>query len=209
MNYSWINLDLDLKRRKTRTDGYIWVWCPDHHRAYTEGYDAGWTREHILVYEYFNNQTVGENEVVHHLDSNKKNNTPNNLIKMTNKDHTALHNWLYNYTNLKSTPPEQETRYCEVCMKWLQHNQKHYCSYECSHMRNRRAVRPSLEQLLSELEQASFSEIGRKYGVSDNAIRKWLVGYGMTREEIKGLVDMTKITKRCRKGEYHYAAPKS
>lgn len=41
---------------------------------------------------------------------------------------------------------------------------------------NRRKVknRPSKEQLLKEIEESSFLAVGRKYGVSDNAIRKWL-----------------------------------
>ena len=34
--------------------------------------------------------------------------------------------------------------------------------------------RPSKEQLLEELKTNSYCAVGRKYGVSDNAIRKWL-----------------------------------
>lgn len=34
--------------------------------------------------------------------------------------------------------------------------------------------RPSLEKLLQEIEEMGFSAVGRKYGVSDNAIRKWI-----------------------------------
>ena len=34
--------------------------------------------------------------------------------------------------------------------------------------------RPSREQLLKEVENTNFCAVGRKYGVSDNAIRKWL-----------------------------------
>jgi hypothetical protein len=33
------------------------------------------------------------------------------------------------------------------------------------------------EQLLAEIEASSFLEVGRRYGVSDNAIRKWLRAY--------------------------------
>ena len=31
--------------------------------------------------------------------------------------------------------------------------------------------------LLQELEATSYSAVGRKYGVSDNAIRKWVRAY--------------------------------
>jgi hypothetical protein len=62
-----------------------------------------------------------------------------------------------------------------------------YCSRYCG-MRHdearrdpkpqtRKVDRPSLEQLLAELESTSFVAVGRKYGVSDNAIRKWLRWY--------------------------------
>jgi transposase-like protein len=36
---------------------------------------------------------------------------------------------------------------------------------------------PTYEQLLAELATSSFLAVGRKYGVSDNAIRKWLRAY--------------------------------
>ena len=41
----------------------------------------------------------------------------------------------------------------------------------------RRAERPPYEQLLREIEESSWSAVGRRYGVSDNAIRKWVRQY--------------------------------
>jgi uncharacterized protein YjcR len=38
----------------------------------------------------------------------------------------------------------------------------------------RKVERPSREQLQADLETMSFLAVGRKYGVSDNAVRKWL-----------------------------------
>lgn len=38
----------------------------------------------------------------------------------------------------------------------------------------RKAVRPPVSQLLSEIEEMGYCAVGRKYGVSDNAIRKWI-----------------------------------
>jgi HNH endonuclease len=62
---------------------------------------------------------------------------------------------------------------------------KRYCSHECFARTlsgvprpNRRLVdRPPLAQLLAEIEASSWSAVGRKYGVSDNAIRKWVRQY--------------------------------
>jgi len=41
----------------------------------------------------------------------------------------------------------------------------------------RKQIRPSYEILLSEIEESSFLAVGRKYGVSDNTIRKWIKTY--------------------------------
>ena len=34
--------------------------------------------------------------------------------------------------------------------------------------------RPSKEQLLQEVKESSYLSVGKKYGVSDNSIRKWI-----------------------------------
>jgi len=36
--------------------------------------------------------------------------------------------------------------------------------------------------LVAELEASSFSAVGRKHGVSDNAVRKWIRWYEADRE---------------------------
>jgi transposase-like protein len=34
--------------------------------------------------------------------------------------------------------------------------------------------RPSYEQLIEDVRTMSFCAVGRKYGVTDNAVRKWI-----------------------------------
>lgn len=41
----------------------------------------------------------------------------------------------------------------------------------------RRVERPPYEQLLAEIEATNYLAVGRKYGVSDNAVRKWVRFY--------------------------------
>ncbi len=41
----------------------------------------------------------------------------------------------------------------------------------------RKVERPPYDQLLREIEETSYLAVGRKYGVSDNAIRKWVRWY--------------------------------
>ncbi len=44
-------------------------------------------------------------------------------------------------------------------------------------IRKRKADRPPLIQLQDEISKNGYSATGRKYGVSDNAIRKWIKSY--------------------------------
>jgi len=48
---------------------------------------------------------------------------------------------------------------------------------ECNKKINRKVERPEYEILKNEIEKLGYSATGRKYGVSDNAIRKWIKFY--------------------------------
>ncbi len=64
-----------------------------------------------------------------------------------------------------------------------------YCSRDCGvrwdrsslrgqpHLNQRKVVRPPYRQLLDEIEATGFVAVGCKYGVSDNAVRKWVRFY--------------------------------
>ncbi len=43
----------------------------------------------------------------------------------------------------------------------------------------RRVERPPLDALRAEVERDGFSAVGRRLGVSDNAVRKWLRSTGV------------------------------
>jgi transposase-like protein len=65
-------------------------------------------------------------------------------------------------------------------------SRQRYCSRECG-MRwdrsgrpipgARRVERPPYEQLVAEVAAEGWSAVGRRYGVSDNAVRKWVRAY--------------------------------
>jgi hypothetical protein len=48
----------------------------------------------------------------------------------------------------------------------------------------RKVERPPYRQLLREIEESSYLAVGRKYGVSDNAIRKWVRCYERERKRV-------------------------
>ncbi len=54
-----------------------------------------------------------------------------------------------------------------------------YCSVLCASLSNRKVERPSKEQLALDVEAMPMIHVGKKYGVSDNAIRKWVKFYGI------------------------------
>jgi len=70
---------------------------------------------------------------------------------------------------------------------WPKSREQRYCSRACgghapkpahaSRARRRKVQRPPYAQLLQEIELTSWLAVGRRYGVSDNAVRKWVRQY--------------------------------
>lgn len=55
-----------------------------------------------------------------------------------------------------------------------------YCSRKCASLGQKRKVdRPSKEVLNTDIKEMTWTAIGKKYGVSDNAVRKWAKAYGI------------------------------
>ncbi|MFO5701758.1 hypothetical protein ACLBSN_31805, partial [Klebsiella pneumoniae] len=59
----------------------------------------------------------------------------------------------------------------------MNHKLIKFCNPECSAKGRRKVDRPSKEQLVLDVTLLSLVKIGEKYGVSDNAIRKWCWSY--------------------------------
>ena len=85
---------------------------------------------------------------------------------------------------------EVEDRECLRCGKSFcpRYVRQRYCSRECGtrspranrgvpNPELRRVERPPYDQLLREIAETSYLAVGRRYGVSDNAIRKWVRQY--------------------------------
>lgn len=77
-------------------------------------------------------------------------------------------------------PPKKKIG-CKTCSKqFMQKNKRQeHCCQECAKVATRRCKRPSKQELEKLLKRESWCAIGRKYGVSDNAIRKWARQYGL------------------------------
>lgn len=74
-----------------------------------------------------------------------------------------------------------EQRYCIDCGKPI--NRGSLRCVDCAHIAKREIERPEKEELYEMLVECrgNFTVIGRKYNVSDNAIRKWCDTYNLPR----------------------------
>jgi hypothetical protein len=92
-------------------------------------------------------------------------------------------------SNKRGQPRLPLTRACALCGETFspQYWNHRYCSRECGSRARprlgipqpgkRKVPRPPAAQLLSEVLEMGYSAVGRKYGVSDVAVRKWLRQY--------------------------------
>lgn len=173
-----------LKTRKRLEARYIFIYCPEHKKSNPQGY----IRLHILVAEQKLGRELVGDECVHHIDLNKHNNDPNNLIVFkTNEDHSRFHK-----TGLKIEvekdvyiSPKQYGQ-CPICKKFFHKYESDliYCSHECSEVSQRKVNRPSKEELLYLIRTKTFVQIGEMYNVSDNTVRKWCKSYDLPYRKI-------------------------
>lgn len=71
----------------------------------------------------------------------------------------------------------KEHHICQSCGKEISYKSE-YC-ITCAGLFRRKAARPEREELKSLIRKSSFVEIGKMYGVSDNAVRKWCEKEGL------------------------------
>lgn len=65
---------------------------------------------------------------------------------------------------------------CPTCLEDFQQKRSDhkYCCLECSRKGSRKVQRPDDETLLQEVAELGWKGTGKKYGVTDNAVKKWL-----------------------------------
>lgn len=138
---------------------------------------------HRIIYETFIG-TIPSNKEINHIDHNKNNNSYKNLELVTHSENMrkqVLHSGnklapRCKYCGKRIYSKVNSFVYCKKCSEDLNIERK--ISYYKS--KNRKVLeRPFKENLLKLILSKSFLEIGRIYGVSDNAIRKWCKQYNL------------------------------
>ena len=130
---------------------------------------------------------------VHHKDGDHRNNNEDNLELLCPNCHSLTETYRGGNLN-KSTRVGREKyvsrkNYCVDCGVEIQSTSTRCHSCEGKHRRVDKPV--TREELKNLIRTIPFTKIGEKFGVSDNAIRKWCDGYGLPRKstEIKQYTD--------------------
>lgn len=166
-----------------RQEHALWNWHDDHGyiKYYSPGYKSS-VFEHRLVAERAFGVELNPRIHVHHKNESKKDNRADNLELLSITEHASLHH-----------RDKIETQ-CGTCGKAIyrsrsnfQRRKNHYCNDECRIFAQRKAERPSpqeLQRLIIEID--NFCELGRMFGVCDNAVRKWAKSYEIPFAKRKG-----------------------
>ena len=112
--------------------------------------------------------------------------------------HRELHAGLIDESDLISPFNEEKAKEISEKIKDLKHHKIYYCKNcgkeigartknqlcsECYALASRKVERPDRQTLKDDIRNMSMLQVGKKYGVSDNAIRKWCDAYGLPRKK--------------------------
>lgn len=117
---------------------------------------------------------------LHHIDGDRNNNEKSNLQIICPNCHALTKN--YRGKNIKSKPKlkkrhDSKTYICIKCEGPRVKNSKSKMCDRCYKCSLRKVERPDRLSLIKDIKNLGYCGTGRKYGVSDTAIRKWLKNY--------------------------------
>lgn len=131
-------------------------------------------------------RTLEENEEVHHLDSNRSNNSPDNLLILDKTQHAKLHSWLdKNFIIPKPAYALRKIRgcvRCAFCEKPINPSLKKFCSTDCMYSFNRDEMtkETSLEELTDLVNKLPLTKVAEILGISDRGVKKRCDRLGIT-----------------------------
>lgn len=168
--------DIYMKERN-EINGYVVIYDPTHKKAMSNKNWKGWIYEHISVAEENMGRSLLDDEVVHHLDFNRRNNKPTNLLVLTKGMHNRLHKWINKGFPIDRDGDKIVLR-CVVCGKPLVFKQKKTCSRECYYIdkkNNCKTFNLNKGEIEEKLKYRSVDSVAKDYNISGNGLKKWLI----------------------------------
>lgn len=162
--------------------GYKTILQKGHPHANSGGH----VLEHIVVAERTLGRLLKHGETVHHIDKNKLNNSPSNLIVFaTTGDHTLFHSGCEIYKDGDVWRAIRKTEKCPACGKQFYVNgsrmkyKTHYCCRECKMSVEKKQV--GIDEIVELIYSANgnFSSAAKEIGISANAIAHRLKRAGL------------------------------
>ena len=148
---------------------------------------GGHVLEHIVVAEKKLGRMLRDGETVHHIDKNKQNNSPDNLMVFASRgDHTSFHGGCEIYKDGDVWRAVQAIKKCPACGKEfvvsvtrIKKYNAHYCSNKCK-MEFETKIR-SVQEIIDALHETNgnFRRASESLGVTDNALKHRLKNAGL------------------------------
>ena len=194
--------------------GYRYIYRPDHPSAHRGGLLDGRILEHRLIAEDMLGRQLDKEESVHHIDRNRLNNDPSNLMIVHNRAHSAIHK--FEERGVEPILDSVQFAHDGISMTYatsdnyvhaFEHAKCLNCGADLSIRASAKSITglcqkcfkeknaehiPSRDALIAELRGKSMEEVGRAHGVSGRAIRKWVDKYDIN---IHGLTKPVGFTK--------------
>lgn len=165
------------------TKFYKRVSNPKHQKSYPNGTML----EHRLIAELKIGRMLLDTEVVHHIDENKFNNNPDNLIVFkTTADHSRYHKTgiMVEIEDNIFISPEVEKKItisnCINCGHEFEKKSKKqkFCNPDC-YAKSMEREKPSKDEMVNLITNNPISRVAKICNVSDTTIRKWCEEYGL------------------------------
>lgn len=165
------NYDKTLSIRSTTVCGYLFFVDKDHPLAYKSNHRV-YLHRHIASIKL--GRWLTKEEHVHHIDGNRKNNSPENLLIVDSVSHGLIH--------AKDYAKERTCKECGAKYLFTHHRSKSYCSKECSNKRKKtKIIWPSPEEIHKMIWRKPTRDVAKDLGISDKAIEKFCKKHGLSK----------------------------
>lgn len=146
--------------------------------------------EKCKIYEWMNDSLVLE---IHHINGIHHDNREDNLQILCPNCHSQMERSNEKRRRIKNKKQKEQrlrlnasfvskykpVRKCSDCMNVIGRRAKTGRCVKCSQKHQRKVERPTKEALKHMIKTKPWTTIGKEFGVSDNAVRKWARSYGI------------------------------